>query len=143
MLKNYDFIAIQDEMIAGWHHGIFGKQVQHSAMGFIKAKLKTSSKVHVVPRSFPSTQKCPVCGKNTKHKLSERSYHCAHCGYEHPSRDVKAAAMILSEALYNVSPEQRAKSPVEARPSNLCHDNDVVTLAFVKVPPMKQEAQVL
>lgn len=143
LLKNYDFIAIQDEMIAGWHHGIFGKQVQHSAMGFIKAKLKTSSKVHVVPRSFPSTQKCPVCGKNTKHKLSERSYHCAHCGYEHPSRDVKAAAMILSEALYNVSPEQRAKSPVEARPSNLCHDNDVVTLAFVKIPPMKQEARVL
>ena len=143
ILNNYDFIAIQDEMIAGWHHGIFGKQVQHSAMGFIKAKLKTSSKVHVVERSFPSTQKCPVCGKNTKHPLSERSYHCAYCGYMHPSRDAKAATMILSEALQNVSPEQRAKSPVEVKPSSSCCNNGIVTQIAVKVSPTKQEAQVL
>lgn len=35
ILEN-DFIAIQDEMIHNWHKGLFGKQVQHSAMGSIK-----------------------------------------------------------------------------------------------------------
>ena len=99
LLSQYDLIAIQDEMIANWHKGLFGKQVQHSAMGYIKRKLKTNSKVHVVDRSFPSTQKCPVCGKNTKHLLSERSYRCQYCGYYHPSRDAKAAEMILYEVL--------------------------------------------
>ena len=99
LLNTYDLIAIQDEMIAGWHHGVFGKQVQHSAMGFIKANLKQSSKVIVVPRSFPSTQICPVCGKNTKHPLRKRDYDCAFCGYHHDSRDVKAAEMILNKAI--------------------------------------------
>lgn len=39
-LKAYDRIYMQDENIAGWHMGLFGKQVQHSCMGIIKAKLK-------------------------------------------------------------------------------------------------------
>jgi hypothetical protein len=31
---------MQDENLRGWHSGLFGKQVQHSCMGLIKAKLK-------------------------------------------------------------------------------------------------------
>ena len=99
ILSNYDFIAIQDEMIKNWHKGLFGKKIQHSAMGVIKAELKNSSSVHVVSRSFPSTQICPVCGKLTKHPLSKRSYDCQYCGYHHDSRDVKAAASILEKAI--------------------------------------------
>lgn len=136
ILKSNDFIAIQDEMIANWHKGLFGKQVQHSAMGFIKAKLKASSKTHVVERNYPSTQKCPICGKNTKHGLSERSYKCMYCGYTHPSRDVKAAEMILMEAINNVSSERRTKSPVELATA------DKGSL-FVKLLAVKREAQQL
>ena len=99
LLKNSEIIAMQDEMIANWHKGWFGKQVQHSAMGFIKEKLKTSSKVLLVEKSFPSTQICPVCGKNTKFELNERTFKCSHCGYFHPDRDIKAATMILNKAL--------------------------------------------
>ena len=99
ILANNDFIAIQDEMIHNWHAGLFGKQIQHSAMGLIKAKLKLSSKVHVVGRSFPSTQICPVCGSMTKHKLIKRDYDCACCGYHHDSRDQKSAISILNKAL--------------------------------------------
>ena len=99
ILTNYDFIAIQDEMIHNWHKGLFGRQVQHSAMGVIKAELKKSSSVHVVSRDFPSTQICPMCGKLTKHPLSERSYTCGYCGYHRSSRDEKAAVSILSEAV--------------------------------------------
>ncbi|MBP1556073.1 MAG: transposase, partial [Oscillospiraceae bacterium] len=72
---------------------------QHSAMGVIKAELRKSSNVHVVNRDFPSTQICPMCGKLTRHLLSERSYTCSHCGYHHSSRDRKAAISILSEAV--------------------------------------------
>ena len=148
LLDNYDYIAIQDEMIAGWHHGVFGKQVQHSAMGYIKAKLKNSSKVHVVPRSFPSTQKCPVCGRNTKHPLSVRHYKCASCGYYYPSRDAKAAAMILDEALTNdsyetVSPERRTNSPVDLKLSGHSLSGPFAARAVFKVEAAKQEAQVL
>ena len=97
--SNYDFIAIQDEMIHNWHKGLFGRQIQHSAIGAIKAELKNSSSVYVVSRDFPSTQICPVCGKLTKHPLSKRSYTCQYCGYQHNSRDVKAAGSILEEAV--------------------------------------------
>ena len=140
ILADNDFVAIQDEMIANWHKGLFGKQVQHSAMGSIKMKLKTNSKVHVVDRSFPSTQICPKCGQKTKHPLSERSYRCQYCGYTHPSRDAKAAYSILIEALNQyVSTERRTQSPVEARPSTTAP----VRRSSRKVSPVKQEAQVL
>jgi len=88
-------IAIQDEMIKNWHSGWFGKSIQYSAMGSIKAKLQTSSKTHTVKRSYPSTQICPQCGNNTKHPLGKRDYDCAHCGYHHPDRDFKSAEVIL------------------------------------------------
>ena len=39
-LKAYDRIYMQDEQIAGWHKGLFGKQVQHSCLGTVKARLK-------------------------------------------------------------------------------------------------------
>ena len=94
---NYDNIVIQDEMISNWQSGLFGKQVQHSAMGMIKAKLKNNSRTLVIERNFPSTQLCPVCGCLTKHPLTAREYNCAHCGYHHDNRDVKAAQTILME----------------------------------------------
>lgn len=139
LLRNYDFIAIQDEMIAAWHHGLFGRQVQHSAMGLIKAELKNNSKVRVVPRSFPSTQICPECGMLTKHPLKERVYHCKHCGYAHPSRDAKAALSILMYAIRPVSAERRTQSPVEAGASAAAPATGVCS----KLSPTKREAQVL
>ena len=99
LLNDYDFIAIQDEMIHNWHAGLFGKQIQNSCMGTIKMKLKNSSKVFIIPKSFPSTQVCTVCGSLNKHPLDKRSYDCPHCGYHHDSRDKKSAQSILDEAL--------------------------------------------
>jgi len=138
LIKEYDFIAIQDEMIHNWHSGLFGKQVQHSSMGSIKAKLKTNSKTHVIGRSFPSTQVCPVCGCLTKHPLSKRDYDCPECGYHHNSRDQKSAQSILEEALRQVSMEHRTQSLVEAESTaSVSQDTEC------KIPPMKREAHVL
>jgi len=139
IVESNDIIAIQDEMIHNWHSGLFGKQVQHSAMGLIKAKLKQSSKTHVIDRCFPSTQLCPICGCLTKHPLSEREYNCKHCGYHHPSRDVKSAQSILDEALKQVSMEHRTNSPVELKASGA----DDLLIMRIKSQAMKQEAQVL
>lgn len=138
LLSSYDFIAIQDEMLANWHKGLFGKQVQHSCMGLIKAELMKSSKTHVVSKDYPSTQVCPVCGQLTKHPLDKREYDCAFCGYHHNSRDKKSAQSILERALYEVSLEQRAKSLVETESSTPVGLTDTC-----KIPSMTQEAQVL
>ena len=114
--------------------------MQHSAMGYIKAKLKNDLKTYVISRSYPSTQICPMCGKKTKHPLKKRDYDCSHCGWHHDSRDIKSAQSILSRALYeiNVSLEQRAKSLVE-----VCSSALVSSDMMCKNSPKKQEAQVL
>ena len=39
-LKAYDCVVMQDEQIASWHKGWFGKQVQHSYLGLVKAKIR-------------------------------------------------------------------------------------------------------
>ena len=139
ILNDNDFVGIQDEMIANWHKGLFGRQVQHSAMGFIKGKLKTSSKVQAVPKEFPSTQKCPVCGEKTKHPLEKRDYDCACCGYHHQSRDIKSAEMILMEALnIHFAVGSTQQSPVEAGTST----GGSLGLS-ASCSPTKQEAHVL
>jgi putative transposase len=140
ILSNNDFIAIQDEMIHNWHAGLFGRRVQYSAMGYIKAKLKSNLKTYVVSRSYPSTQICPVCGKKTKQPLKKRDYDCNYCGYHHVSRDVKSAQTILERALYEVkvSLERRAKSLVEADAATQISEG-----ILCKCSPKKQEAQCL
>ena len=40
-LKAYSCICMQDEQIAGWHKGLFGRQVQYSCLGRVKQKLKS------------------------------------------------------------------------------------------------------
>ena len=142
IIENNEFVAIQDEMIHNWHAGLFGRQVQHSAMGYIKAKLKNNFKTYVVSRHYPSTQICPVCGRLTKHPLKKRDYDCSYCGWHRKSRDEKSALVILARALYEVevkvSPEQRAKSLVE-----VCSSAHVSLGTMCKNSPVKQEAQVL
>ena len=101
-------------------------------------KLKNSSKVFVISKSFPSTQICPVCGALNKHPLDKRDYDCSYCRYHHNSRDKKSAQSILNEALRQVSMDHRTKSPVEAETSTATD-----RLCCSKLPPMTQEAQVL
>lgn len=123
LVTENDLVAIQDEMLHNWHAGLFGRQVQHSVMGRVKAKLKDDPLVVAVPRPFASTQVCPVCGMKTKHPLSVRSYTCAHCGYTHPDRDTKSALSILDKALEMINAKTlcgtQSESPVEARAAAL------------------------
>ena len=93
-LRKYDTIVMQDEMLAGWHKGLFGKQVQHSCLGLLKAKLKRLPQTVVLDSGIPTTKMCPKCLTVNKYiTMEDRVYKCG-CGYER-DRDVHAADNML------------------------------------------------
>ena len=96
-----ELVAIQDESISGWHKGLFGNQVQNSALGTVKYKLKNRDNVIVISKWFPSTKMCPECGHKHDMTLSERTYRCPDCGYTE-DRDIKAAKTLLLAGQYEM-----------------------------------------
>ncbi len=105
--NNYSVISIQDENIKGWHHGWFGKQVQHSSLGKLKARLKnlSNNQCHIVPRFYPTTKLCPNCGNiSSTISLSDRIYSCD-CGYSF-DRDIHAARNILNHYVSSLCTER-------------------------------------
>ena len=93
-LKAYDTIVIQDEQISGWQKGLFGRQVQHSCMGLVNARLKALPQTIVLDRWIPTTKWCPKCGTVNRYlTLADRTYRCG-CGRE-LDRDVHAARNML------------------------------------------------
>ena len=115
LITHHSLIVMQDENIKGWHKGLFGKQVQNSALGTIKNKLMHNPKVLVVDRYFPSTKMCPICGSiKDDITLSDRIYSCNHCGYTE-DRDTKAAKALLLAGRHLISRScvERTSTPVE------------------------------
>ncbi len=108
-------VVMQDENIKGWHKGLFGKEVQASALGTLKRKLQSNPNVLVIDRFFPSTRMCPVCGHMHEGiTLSDRVFICPACGYTE-DRDVKAAKTLLLAGEHEIActlPEQK-RTPVE------------------------------
>ena len=92
-LKAYSTIVMQDEQIANWHKGWFSKQVQHSCLGLVKAKLKGLPQIIILDKWIPTTKWCPKCGRKHNISLDERTYVCE-CGY-HEDRDVHSAKNML------------------------------------------------
>ena len=95
-------IVIQDENIRGWHKGLFGREVQDSALGTLKRKLMLNPDVIVIDRFFPSTKMCPRCGIiNEGITISDRIFTCG-CGYTE-DRDIKAAKTLLLAGEHKIS----------------------------------------
>lgn len=133
-LKKYEKIVIQDENLKGWQAGLFGKQVQESVLGRIKAKIKNLETSQVINRFLPTTQLCPKCEIKNKIPLSQRDYSCS-CGFHHPDRDTKAAQTIL--AYGNILGEPKTK-PAE----KLASFWNTFSILF-KSNSLKQEASTL
>ena len=93
-LKAYKTIVIQDEQIANWHKGLFGKQVQNSCMGLIKAKLKQLPQTIILDKWIPTTKLCPKCLSKQNISLDKRTYVCE-CGYQE-DRDIHSAKNMLA-----------------------------------------------
>lgn len=133
LLKNYDVIYFQDEMISKWRkfNKGFAKNIQHSYLGRVKAKLVTlekSGRSFKISRSLPTTKYCPWCSNlNKEITLADRIYNCS-CGYScdrdvHAARNVKlfgstkraecleqASAEILTSMALNLDSMTQAKS---------------------------------
>lgn len=107
LLENYDMVYFQDEQISKWktvkhskktNHRLnnlsFGKQIQSSYLGRVKAKLVSLEGVSSfkIDRFCPTTKLCPNCGMLNNVFLNERTYHCD-CGYV-MDRDVHAAKNV-------------------------------------------------
>ncbi len=93
-LLEHERVYMQDENLKGWHKSLFGRAVQHSVLGLVKAKLMKPERVIVLPASAPTTKYCPECGKLKRNiTLADRVYECS-CGYRE-DRDVHAARNML------------------------------------------------
>lgn len=120
LLSTSGIVFMQDEMIHNWHSGWFGKHVQVSILGRLKARLVNHPRVCVVDKRCATTQLCPECGKLNKHSLDKRIY-CCPCGYSE-DRDVHSAMNMLVFGMdeHNVvksSGVERASTPVERKAS--------------------------
>ena len=116
LLANSGIVYMQDEMVHNWHSELFGKQVQVSILGRLKAKLTRHPRVCVINKKCATTQLCPKCGALNKHTLDKRVYRCS-CGYSE-DRDVHSAKNMLVFGMdkHNVikSPGmERISTPVE------------------------------
>jgi len=120
LLRENQLVIMQDENIKGWHKGLFGKEVQYSALGTIKSKLQKSKQVLIIDKYVPTTKRCYTCGNMVEIGLSERVYHCDKCGLTE-DRDIKTAKTVLYEGLSSVNyipipTEHREITPVETKP---------------------------
>ena len=93
-LLEHEHVYMQDENLSGWHKGLFGRTVQHSVLGLVKAKLVRHERVTVLSSREPTTKYCPKCGQLKKDiTLADRVYTCE-CGYEE-DRDIHAARNMI------------------------------------------------
>ena len=113
--KGKDILVIQDDNIAGWHKGLFGKEVQNSCLGTLKAKFKADPRTIVIGQFFPSTAVCPICGhKHEGMKLGVERFVCPYCGYSE-ERDTKGAitTLLAGEIEYASTHAGHMRTPVE------------------------------
>ena len=101
-ILSFENIYMQDEQISNWKKGLFGKQIQHSILGRVKAKLINHPRVQIIDRFAPTTKFCPKCNNIKKDiTLNDRMYICKNCGYQE-DRDIHSANnMIIMIKLIN------------------------------------------
>lgn len=100
LVEENDIIVIQNDNFYSWYKvSYFKKTIRYSALTFVKMALRNSGKTIVIHRTFPSTKLCPQCNNLNPQTLKKRDYDCVYCGYHHDNRDVKAAIVLLNQAL--------------------------------------------
>lgn len=104
LVNEFGLIAFEDLNIKGMmQNGHLAKSIGDAGwaqfVNFVTYKQAwAGGEVKHVDRFFPSSKLCSDCGhKNTKLKLSQRSWVCTNCGVIH-DRDTNAATNILNHA---------------------------------------------
>lgn len=103
-LRRYPAVAFQEDFVKGWSAS-FGRQVHHSGIGGLKARLRNSLATPLpVERFERTTGECSTCGEALEVPLSARVVACPRCGRTE-DRDLNAARVILRKGL-GLSPNQ-------------------------------------
>lgn len=91
-LTDNQICVFQDEQLHAWS-GNFGKTVQHSILGRVKAKLMKNPNAICLNTYLPTTKLCGNCGKYHEMSLKDRIFKCD-CGVEE-DRDIHAAQNMI------------------------------------------------
>lgn len=146
LIDEYEFIAMQDEQIAGWvkkKRKKRNKEIYHTGMGAIKSRLSNleSSRVDVLDKFKPTTQSCSRC--HTLNQISEttRVYHCQACGLEIDRDKNSTLDMIIMSKFSDkpVSTEYRNLMPRHYLRTKI---KNMRKIPYLKVSSIK-EAQLL
>ena len=136
-LLSHDEVYMQDENISGWHKGLFGKQVQHSVMGRVKAKLIHHERSVVLDKWVPTTKYCYHCHqKHPDIALDDRTFVCPYCGYTE-DRDIHSAKnmIIMAEEGYPLK-----DSKDKAAEQKLATLNKTVPMGYREFTPVEIES---
>ena len=111
----YEVIVIQDEQLQNWHKSGHGKAVQHSILGSVKAKLKSSNKVVIINKYLPTTKMCNKCGTlNNDIKVRDREFVCSNPNCQHhEDRDIHSAENMVLFYMNNINGMGRTLTRVE------------------------------
>lgn len=91
-LTDNQICVFQDEQLHAWSK-TFGKTIQHSILGRVKAKLMKNQNAICLNTYLPTTKLCGNCGKYHEMSLGDRIFKCD-CGIEE-DRDIHAAQNMI------------------------------------------------
>lgn len=137
-LLKADHVYMQDEALRAWHRR-FGRSVQTSVLGRVKAKLVASPRVTVLKRSVPTTKTC-ICTEKLNLTLADRRIVCPRCGYT-ADRDIHAARnmLVFAQDANNIKVGQELSEFTLVESAFPAHDREIMG----KWRSLKQEATLL
>ena len=105
LVRENQTICLEDLNVSGMitNHRL-ARSISDIGFGEIRRQLEYKSKIYdnriiIIDRWFPSSKTCSRCGCVKNHlDLSERMFHCEHCGFE-SDRDVNASINIKTAGL--------------------------------------------
>jgi transposase len=137
-VKSYEKVYMQDDNVKGWKSGLFGRKIQHTSIGRIKARLSNNLETLVlVDRFLPTTQTCSNCGHKQRMSLSDRVFKCEACGFE-IDRDINSARdMIIfggETPLKNLPEDFWEATPVEREATaRILESNPHIRVSYTSV----------
>ena len=94
MFKKYELVCYQDEQIKSWTRR-YGKVVQHSILGRVKALLEGQDNTFKLSKWLPTSKFCFDCfSKHDDLQLCDREFACPNCGCV-SDRDLHAAQNMI------------------------------------------------
>ncbi len=106
VVEHYDTICIEDLNFGSMlQKGWFRKQIMNAGVDqFVKIliyKAGCAGRKLIKVNPAYTSQNCSCCKKRTRTKLSQRTFHCSHCGYKE-DRDINASRNILALGLQSL-----------------------------------------